>query len=65
MRRRDLLVAIAFIIVVIWAVEFFIYSVGAIIHTLLIAAVVMLFIRYRRWKKRRRKDEVNRPDKPI
>jgi membrane protein YdbS with pleckstrin-like domain len=52
--KKNLLVAFAIMVLIIWAIEFFIYSVGAIIHTLLIVSAVMLFIRFKRWKNRRK-----------
>jgi hypothetical protein len=58
--KKNLLVAFAIFILVIWAVEFFIYSVGAIIHSLLLVSAVMLFIRFRRWKKHRKEIQMQK-----
>ena len=52
--KKNLLVAFAIIVLIIWAIQFFIYSVGAIIHSLLVVSAIMLFIRFRRWKKHRK-----------
>ena len=42
---NNLLYTIAVILVVIWAIGFFAYSVGKLIHLLLVAAIVVLLLR--------------------
>ncbi len=41
----NLLYAVAVILIIIWAIGFFAYSVGAIIHLLLIIAIVSILLR--------------------
>jgi hypothetical protein len=41
----NLLYTIAVILIIIWAIGFFAYSVGAIIHLLLVIAVIAVLIR--------------------
>jgi Flp pilus assembly protein TadB len=43
---------IAAILIIIWAVGFFIYAVGAIVHLLLIAAVLLIIFRVARGSRR-------------
>lgn len=46
--NRNLLYVIAIIIVTFWAIGFFIYSIGAIIHTLLIIAIIAIILNVRK-----------------
>lgn len=41
----NLLYAIAVILVICWAIGFFVYSVGSIIHLLLVLAVISVLLR--------------------
>jgi len=41
----NLLYAIAVILIIIWAIGFFAYSAGAVIHLLLVIAVVVILLR--------------------
>lgn len=50
LKNKNLLYGLAVIIVTFWAIGFFIYSVGAIIHTLLIVAAVAVVLRVRKRK---------------
>jgi hypothetical protein len=47
----DLLYTVAVILVVFWAVGFFAYSAGAIIHILLVIAVIAVLLRLIQGKK--------------
>jgi hypothetical protein len=42
---QNLLYTIAFIMVVLWALGYFVYSVGSIIHLLLLIAVIAILLR--------------------
>lgn len=48
LKNKNLLYVIAAIIVIFWAIGFLIYSVGAIIHTLLIIAIIAIILRIRK-----------------
>jgi hypothetical protein len=47
----DLLYTVAVILVIFWAVGFFAYSAGAIIHILLVIAVIAVLLRLIQGKK--------------
>jgi hypothetical protein len=42
---QNLLYTIAIILVILWALEFFVYSAGSIIHILLVIAVIAILLR--------------------
>ena len=42
---RDLLYLVAVILVIGWAIGFFVYSLGAVIHILLVLAVIAILLR--------------------
>lgn len=42
---QNLLYTIAFIMVILWALGYFVYSVGSIIHLLLLIAVIAILLR--------------------
>lgn len=46
--NRNLLYVIAIIIVIFWAIGFFIYSIGAIIHTLFIIVIIAIILNVRK-----------------
>ena len=41
----NLLYAVALILIIFWAIGFFAYSVGAVIHILLVIAIVAILLR--------------------
>lgn len=47
----DLLYTVAVILVIFWAIGFFAYSAGAIIHILLVIAVIAVLLRLIQGKK--------------
>jgi hypothetical protein len=42
---RNLLYAIAVILIIAWAIGFFVYSAGGIIHILLVIAIIAIIVR--------------------
>lgn len=42
---QNLLYTIAVILVILWAIGFFVYSVGALIHILLVIAVIAILLK--------------------
>jgi hypothetical protein len=51
MQMRHILYYIAAAIIVIWAITFIFYSLGFIIHTLLLIAAVLIIVRVAQGKK--------------
>ncbi|PWA07311.1 lmo0937 family membrane protein [Flavobacterium psychrotolerans] len=47
----NLLYALALILIIFWAIGFFAYSVGSIIHILLVIAVIAILLRLIQGKK--------------
>jgi len=47
----DLLYIIAVILIVAWAIGFFVYSIGSIIHILLVIAIIAVILRVIQGKK--------------
>jgi hypothetical protein len=48
---EDLLYVIAVILIIFWAIGFFAYSVGAVIHILLVLAIISILVRLIRGKR--------------
>jgi hypothetical protein len=48
----DILYIVAVILIVLWLLGYFIFSIGAIIHALLVIAVIMILLRLIRGGKR-------------
>jgi hypothetical protein len=48
---RNLLYVVAVVLVIGWAIGFFVYSVGAIIHVLLVIAVISIILTIIRGEK--------------
>ena len=47
----NLLYTIALILVILWAIGFFVYSAGSIIHILLVIAIIAILLRLIQGKK--------------
>ena len=47
----NLLYTIALILVILWAIGFFVYSAGSVIHILLVIAVIAILLRLIQGKK--------------
>lgn len=48
----DILYIVAVILIVLWLLGYFIFSIGAIIHALLVIAIIMILLRLIRGGKR-------------
>jgi uncharacterized membrane protein YoaK (UPF0700 family) len=52
------LFSLAFIVIIIWAVGFWVYHMGSIIHLTLVFAALFLIMAYSTWKKMKGQNEI-------
>lgn len=57
---RKLFYVIAAVLIVIWAVGFFVYALGALVHLVLIAAILLIAFKVSRTSRRVPKDRYDK-----